>query len=81
MMQIPEKYIVNINEDGTKTVFNIETQDFIEMNRTCTIIFDYYDQPNEEIAKLIAKEFNVENEQIIEDIKDIKNQLEAAFLL
>lgn len=79
-MKIPEKYIINSNEDGTKTLFNIETQNFIEMNRTCTIVFDYYEQSNDEIASLIEKEFCVAKEQVIEDIKEIKNQLETIFL-
>ena len=32
-MKIDNRYIVNINDDNTKTIFDLDTQQFFKLNR------------------------------------------------
>lgn len=78
-MKIDNRYIVNVNDDNTKTIFDLDTQQFFKLNRTCTIIFDNFEKENKEIAQIITNEFETEDANLALDVELAKLELRKNF--
>lgn len=75
-MKIKSSIVTNLNEDGTLSVLDLESNTFYELNEVATIVFNNIFKDKEEILDVIINEYEVTREQLNYDVTEIIGEFE-----
>lgn len=78
-MKLKEQYLISKNVDGTISIYDLENDCFYNLNSTASIVFENIEFSVGEVAKQIALEFDVNENDIILEIEETFQQLKEVF--
>ena len=75
-MKIKDSYVVNLNDKNNVKIFNLETDELIELNEEASLIFNNFEKTDDEIASLFNETYEITTDaNVLEDIREIKDYL------